>query len=52
LRVALVMAKTNEDRGRAKSRLAKAGGSVRLAIEAPASNTRTGRTKLGARAKA
>ena len=40
LRVALVMAKTNEDRGRAKSRLAKAGGNVRLAIEAATSSGR------------
>ncbi len=40
LRVALVMAKTNEDRGRAKSRLAKAGGNVRSAIEAATSSGR------------
>jgi len=40
LRVALVMAKTKEDRGRAKSRLATAGGNVRLAIEAAASSGR------------
>jgi N-acetylmuramic acid 6-phosphate etherase len=52
LRVALVMAKTNQDRGRAQSRLAKAGGNVRLAIEAAArSGQRTGRTGTGAGAK-
>jgi N-acetylmuramic acid 6-phosphate etherase len=50
LRVALVMAKTREDRGRAKSRLAEAAGNVRSAIEAAArSGRRIGR---GATAKA
>jgi N-acetylmuramic acid 6-phosphate etherase len=50
LRVALVMAKTNEDRGSAKSRLAKAAGNVRAAIETAARRGRL--TGPGARAKA
>jgi N-acetylmuramic acid 6-phosphate etherase len=50
LRVALVMAKTNEDSGRAKSRLAKAGGNVRSAIQASAlSGRRTAGTGAGAK---
>jgi N-acetylmuramic acid 6-phosphate etherase len=45
LRVALVMAKTNEDRALTKVRLAKAGGNVRLAIESAVTRGRTGRGK-------
>jgi len=53
LRVALVMAKTNEDRARAKSRLAKAGGKVRSAIEAAARGVQqAGRSGTGTGAKA